>query len=104
MLLAVFLTLNIMKLKNDFNLEKLLDYGFSKIDKQEMMDDDNWTLSVYDYLFEIGHARRGQFYYLLVSEETRTITLYASEPDGSGGTIYAPDVLIKMSLDGVFAT
>jgi hypothetical protein len=93
-----------MKLKNDFNLEKLLDYGFSKIDKQEMMDNDSWTLSVYDYLFEIGHARRGQFYYLLVSEEKRTITLYASEPDGSGGTVCAPDVLIKMSLDGVFAT
>lgn len=93
-----------MKLKEDFNLEKLLDYGFLKIDKQEMMDNEEWTLSVYDYLFEIGHARRGQFYYLLVSEDTRTITLYASEPDGSEGTVYAPDVLIKMSLDSIFVT
>ena len=93
-----------MKLKNDFNLEELLDYGFTKINKEEETKNEEYTIASYDYKFEIGHARRGQFYYLLVSEDTRTITLYASEPDGSGGTVYAPDVLIKMALDGIFAT
>lgn len=91
-----------MKINKDYDLEKLLDYGFTKIDQAIQEADENYTLSVFDYMLEIGHSRRGQFYYLLVSIENRTINIYASDPDGSGGVITAPDVLIKMSVDGVF--
>lgn len=90
-----------MKVKEELNLEVLLNYGFTKIDKEQAKEDEDWTISCYEYLFEIGHARRGQFYYLLVSEKTRDIIIYASEPDGSGGTVICPDVLIKLSVDGV---
>lgn len=90
-----------MKIKEELNLDVLLNYGFIKIDKEQAKYDELWTISNYEYLFEIGHARRGQFYYLLVSEKTRDIFIYASDPDGSCGKVLCPDVLIKLSVDGV---
>jgi len=90
-----------MKIKEGLNLEVLLNYGFTKIDKEEEIGNEQYDIASYEYKFEIGHARRGQFYYLLVDEETRNIFIYATEPDGSGGTVICPDVLIKLSVDGV---
>ena len=90
-----------MKVKEDLNIDILLKYGFNKIDKEQEEEDENYTLSSYDYKFEIGHARRGQFYYLLVSDKSRNLVIYASEPDGSGGCIGCPDVLIKLIEDNV---
>lgn len=90
-----------MKVKEELNLEVLLNYGFEKINKEEETENEEYTLASYDYKFEIGHARRGQFYYLLVREETRNIIIYATEPDGSGGSVICPDVLIKLSVDGI---
>lgn len=91
-----------MKIREDYNLEKLLDYGFVKIDKEKATENEDWTLSTFDYAFQIGHSRRGQFYYLLVNEKTRVLFIYATEPDGNGGIIQSPDVLIKMTFDNVF--
>ena len=90
-----------MKVKEELNLEVLLNYGFTKIDKEEELKNEEYTISSYDYKFEIGHARRGQFYYLLVGEKTRDVIIYATEPDGSGGSVTCPDVLVKLSVDGV---
>ena len=90
-----------MKVKEELNLEVLLNYGFTKIDKEEEIENEEYTISSYDYKFEIGHARRGQFYYLLVDKKTRDIIIHATEPDGSGGSVMCPDVLIKLSIDGV---
>jgi len=91
-----------MKIKKEFQIENLLNYGFVKTDKEEAKENEDYYLMASDYCFEIGHARRGQFYYLLVSDASRYIIVYATEPDGSGGSILLPDVLIKMALDGVF--
>lgn len=90
-----------MRLKKDYQLETLLQYGFEKIDKQEAEENEEYLMSVCDYKFDIGHARRGQFYYLLISEESREFIIYASEPDGSGGSVLCPDVLIKLALEGI---
>jgi len=90
-----------MKVKEELDLEVLLDYGFIKIDKEEEKENEQYTIASYDYKFEIGHARRGQFYYLLISEKTKDIIIYSTEPDGSGGSVICPDVLVKLSLDGV---
>ena len=68
-----------MKIKEELNLEVLLDYGFTKIDKEQAKENEDWMISCYEYIFEIGHARRGEFYYLLVSETQRDIIIYASE-------------------------
>ena len=89
-----------MKVKEELNLEVLLNYGFTKINKEEEIENEEYTIASYDYKFEIGHARRGQFYYLLVGK-TRDVIIYATEPDGSGGSVMCPDVLIKLSVDGV---
>lgn len=93
-----------MKIKEDVNIEILLNYGFTKIDKEEEEENENYTIASFDYGFEIGHARRGQFYYLLVDENSRNIIIYATEPDGSGGTVMCPDVLIKLVLDGIISS
>ena len=90
-----------MKVKEDLSLEILLNYGFEKIDKEEEEENEDDTLSSYDYKFKIGHARRGQVYYLLASDKLRTMDIYASEPDGSGGCVGCPDVLIKLVQDGI---
>lgn len=85
-----------MKIKQSHDLSILLEYGFLKIDQKEEEDNENWVIANYDYLYEIGHSRRGQFYYLLVKESNREIIIYASAPDGSGGAIKAPSVLISL--------
>jgi hypothetical protein len=49
-----------------------------------------------DYLaYEISHARRGQFYYLLCNIKTLEISVLATTPDGSGCEVLMPDILIK---------
>jgi hypothetical protein len=90
-----------MKVKEELNLEVLLNYGFTKIDKEEETENERYTIASYDYKFEIGHATRGQFYYLLVGEKTRDVIIYASKPDGSGGCVICPAVLIELYVDGV---
>ncbi len=89
-----------MKIKENVALESLLDYGFEAINKEEAEDDGDYTIANYDYKFTIGHSRRGQVYYILI-HGSRTISLFASEPDGSGGTIGCPDILIKLISDGI---
>jgi len=89
-----------MKIKEELNIDILLEYGFEKIDKAEEEKDEQYTISNFDYKYLIGHSRRGQFYYLLVGN-SRNVIIYASEPDGSGGCVDLPDVLIKMFNHGI---
>jgi hypothetical protein len=88
-----------MKIKDEVNLDILLDYGFFKVDKEKEYS--NSTLLYSDYVYQIGHARRGQFYYYLVDANTRKISVYASEPDGSGCSIIMPNVLRDLVLTGI---
>lgn len=90
-----------MKVKDEFDLSVLEKYGFSKVDKEAEERDDNYEVAVYDYALDMGHSRRGQCYYLLVSERSREINVYASNPDGGGCSIPLDDVLIKMITDGI---
>lgn len=90
-----------MKLTPSLSIDILSNYGFEKINKKEEEENENYVLSSFDYKFEIGHARRGQFYYLLASESTRNIIIYASEPDGAGGMIGCPDILINLVIGGI---
>jgi len=90
-----------MKIKEGINLETLLEYGFEKVDRGEAEENEDWTIAGYDYLYNIGHARRGQFYYLLVDENTRIIDIYASKPDGSGTSIGLPDILVTLISNNI---
>ena len=87
-----------MRIKDDFQLEGLIKYGFTKVDPEDY--DEYSPILSYEWLFEIGHGRRGQYYYLLVSS-TRSVSLYASEPDGSGAPTCFPDVVFTMFADGI---
>ena len=87
-----------MKIKENITLEQLslLGWSYEKITDQYgdeiYMDDIMFT-------YNIGHSRRGQFYYYLIMKD-RTIQIYASEPDGSGTWIEFDDVIIKMFSNG----
>lgn len=78
-----------MKIKEDLKLEDLVQFGFSKNDDDfkhnNNLDEINplWWAT---YIYNIGHSRRGQFYYIIV-QENRNVFLYASKPDGDGGFV-----------------
>lgn len=85
-----------MRLREGITEEEVLQH-FSKVDKEYEESNDNWTLSCYDYSLELGHSRRGQHYYLLVRSLLETkVLIYASEPDGDGGSLELSDILFKL--------
>lgn len=89
-----------MKIKNNINLEILLEHGFQKLDDEykQLNNLDYESVLYYEegYIFNIGHSRRGQFYYIII-HNTKDISLIASKPDGSGGAVPYPTVLHKLS-------
>lgn len=90
-----------IRIKPDYGLSLLSEFGWRKIDKEEEgMKDDN-KLSIFDYSLDLGHSRRGQSYYLLIKEKDRVIHLYATKPDGGGGSIMMHPVLLLMRDAGV---
>ena len=93
-----------MKIKNDFDLSLLESLGFAPFSKEAFGYDDFFEYFQPEYLMSLGHSRRGQFYYFFVRD--RELLLYASKPDGSGGTIefplFALNFLVKMQELGAF--
>lgn len=87
-----------MQLKKD--LAVLEAYGFHKIDKEEARECEDWVLAQYEYEYNLGHSRRGQFYSVFVDSEG-VFHLYASKPDGDGGTVEIDDIFIKLIKDGI---
>lgn len=83
---------NVMRIKEGVDLSK---YGF----EVRHSDEDLIIDGVLSY--EIGHSRRGQFYYFVVDDERR-LKIYGSEPDGSPGSLALDGVLLRMFKDGVF--
>ena len=81
-----------IKVKETTDLSK---YGFSKVDKEKHEMIDETLITLYDWVYCIGHSRRGQFYYVLVYED-RTIHLYASNPDGDGDVVAYPSIILEL--------
>lgn len=53
-----------------------------------------------DYIYHLGHSRRGQNYYIIV-DKTRYLTIFASEADGEGSNLLIDmDVFIKLYKGG----
>ena len=94
-----------MKLK--VKTEILLEYGFEIISdeyKETHNIDEYHPLDRFDgLLYNLGHSRRGQSYYLLCSNKNGTFSLYSSEPDGSGGILELDSFSIfsKLIKDGL---
>lgn len=85
-----------MKIKEHIELSKLLDFGFEE--KVEYHDD--WEFEN-KYSYELGHSRRGQFYFLTVDKETRTIKVFATKPDGDGTDIELGGILLDLFKAGM---
>lgn len=52
-------------------------------------------------VYEMGHARRGQYYYLIFNIKENKFYVLASKPDGSGSEKEIPDIIIKLVEDGI---
>jgi hypothetical protein len=90
----------IMKVAQPLN--RLEYYGFSFYSKEDAkieFDEDGYMFEN-NWVFNVGHSRRGQFYYITVNTKG-TVELYASRPDGTPGSIDMPDVLIDLVADGI---
>ena len=87
-----------MRLRREFYKESVLaKFGF--VFEKEKLD---WAgLLLGRYVCEIGHSRRGQFYYLTIHPETFEIYVYANEADGQGTHIMIGDVLFRMIEKGM---
>lgn len=96
-----------MRVKDDFNLEDLIIYGFEDGDDETtplpfstlLIGDDPEFEGM--YFVEVAGGRRGQDYYLLVDKDTRYISIYATHPDGQGASGFLDDTIIDMLNDGI---
>jgi hypothetical protein len=92
-----------MIISDSFDLENLSKYGFKKFDIEDCSEEMEYMKI--DWVMDLGHSRRGQFYYLIVSQ--MSLKIFASKPDGSGGSLAFPqkalDAILSMKADGVFA-
>lgn len=89
-----------MKIKQDLDFKILEKYGFNKIDQTIKDDYDDNVIAVYEYEYNLGHSRRGQFYSLLIYS-TGSLSIYASTPDGSGGSITLDNTIYNLIKDGI---
>jgi hypothetical protein len=83
-----------MKIKKGIDYSELEKYGFKLT-----QDEDDYTIHD-EICYEIGHSRRGQYYYYIIDSD-RCVRVYGSKPDGSGGSIALDDVIFQMFKDGV---
>ena len=72
--------------------EELLKH---KVVLDEICDDADCYFNLYDYIYDLGHSRRGQHYYIIVNE-SRNFNIIATEPDGSGGVCELGNILIEL--------
>lgn len=90
-----------MKVRGN-DLSVLEKYGFNKIDKEEALSNDDYISAGFEYEYNLGHSRRGQFYSYLVDSEG-VFHIYASEPDGTGGPLCMDNVLFLLFQDEVIS-
>ena len=91
-----------MKIKKEYfdNPTKLMELGFS----YEKITD-GWDDECYEtrgkLVYNMGHSRRGQFYYLIIEDDC-TISVFSTTPDGSGTSVLMDDVIIEMFKNDMF--
>ena len=51
------------------------------------------------YFYNLGHARRGQHYYVLIQKDLQ-VAILASKPDGDGTHIKVGDIFQKLISEG----
>ena len=89
-----------MKIKEGLELSVLEKYGFTKIDKEEADKECNYTKAVCEYEYLIDYSRRGQYYSIFVFIDG-SLSLFASEADGSGGSVAFPNIVFDLIRDNI---
>ena len=90
-----------MKIKPNVNLNILVNLGFEEVVGETKKEYKNYY-GDFDYNFEnkyafnLGHSRRGQFYYLLVDKDSREVYIYSTKPDGDGGELLLNNIFFKL--------
>lgn len=90
-----------MKLRSDLDISILKEYGFEEITEDYNVEHDYKLEYFTGYVYNLGHARRGQFYYIICYPEEKQFSIYASKPDGSGTSIDIDDIFIKLIKDNI---
>lgn len=88
-----------MRLKDAFKLDVLLEYGFAPIDEHTFGEDEGLIIED-GYALNLGHSRRGQFYYLICNEN-KQFAIYASKPDGAGAPLALNTIVIQLIEAGL---
>lgn len=94
-----------MQLNQGIKAVLLKDYGFHVLDedyKKENGLNDSPIEYMDGFIFDLGESRRGQFYYLICSNEGE-FSIVATDPDGSGGAISLKkmDIFSKLFSEGI---
>ena len=74
----------------------LQEIGFAKVPNNLEGDDDLLGFEG-GYYYDLGHSRRGQFYYYIVIN--RKLYIKATRADGSGAAIEANPEIIKKLIE-----
>lgn len=99
-----------MKIKESYDLQQLKQFGFEdcnnnpdfNLDLPETKRKCDFISHTFgesvshfnpDFVLSLGYSRRGQWYYCLIIN--REISIYASEPDGSGSSVDLPIEFIE---------
>lgn len=93
-----------MKLIEEKSRLSLLDNGFVRYDEEYRRlnnCEDRWMPYQDGFIYDIGHSRRGQSYYLFVGDGSLGISILGSEPDGAGGMIGLPNKIIELFENGI---
>jgi hypothetical protein len=77
-------------------IAKIEELGFIKVPHDLDWDDDLLGFEG-GYSYNLGHSRRGQFYYYIVMN--RKLYIIATKPDGDGAEIEANPKIIKDLVD-----
>lgn len=85
-----------MKVKKEFveNPLKLTELGFDYMEVENCYGDKCYETEG-KLVYDLGHSRRGQYYYLII-EDDRTISVFATKPDGDGTSIELDDILFEL--------
>lgn len=93
-----------MKVKDDVDLAILLKYGFDLFDQEYrecyFEEEDAAYYHEDGYIYNLGHSRRGQFYYIYVGGN-RYFRIYSTRPDGSEDSILLGNVLFDLISAGI---
>jgi len=92
-----------MRVKQEFMDDKteLMKLGF---EYKEIIN--TWGDECYEtegnLVYNLGHSRRGQWYYYIINEDTRELSVFATKPDGDGTDVLLDEVVITMYDLGMF--